>query len=128
MLPTRNRLRRSEDFTDAVRRGARGGARRVVVHVAGSGPSAPASDRDENPVLVGFVVPRAVGDAVSRNRVKRRLRHVMRDRVSQLWPGTRIVVRALPAASRATSAELARDVDVALHKAQRRGARSSVNR
>lgn len=63
---------------------------------------------------VGFVVSKAVGGSVVRHRVARRLRHVMRDRLGQLPPGTRLVVRALPKAAAADSAQLGADVDRAL--------------
>lgn len=65
---------------------------------------------------VGFIVPRSVGNAVARNRVKRRLRHLMRERVDGLNAVT-VVVRALPGAAEASSRELARDLDHALAKA-----------
>ncbi|WP_043499276.1 ribonuclease P protein component [Georgenia sp. SUBG003] len=122
MLPARHRMRRSEDFTDAVRRGARSGARRLVVHLRTGAETGvtPTSDRDVHAALVGFVVPKAVGNAVRRNEVKRRLRALMRQRVDHLEDGTRVVVRALPAAAGAASAELARDLDKALAGARRR--------
>lgn len=63
---------------------------------------------------VGFVVSKAVGGSVVRHRVARRLRHVLRDRLDQLPPGTRLVVRALPKAAVADSAQLGADVDRAL--------------
>jgi ribonuclease P protein component len=66
----------------------------------------------------GFVVGRLVGPAVTRNRVKRRLRHLMRERIGALPPGSRVVIRALPAAARADFAELARDLDTALAAAR----------
>jgi len=50
-------------------------------------------------VRVGFVVSKAVGNAVTRNRVKRRLRHAAVDLIAQTPPGMTIVVRALPPAS-----------------------------
>ena len=64
---------------------------------------------------VGFVVSRGVGTSVDRNRVKRRLRHLMRTRLADLPGGSRIVIRALPAARDAASATLAGDLDEALH-------------
>jgi ribonuclease P protein component len=65
---------------------------------------------------VGFVVSRAVGPAVTRNLVKRRLRHLARERVGALPPGSMLVVRALPAAASAGHAELARELDRSLAK------------
>ena len=65
---------------------------------------------------MGFVVSRAVGDAVTRNRVKRRLRHLARDRVGSLPYGSVLVVRALPAAALASYPELARDLDATLRR------------
>ena len=50
---------------------------------------------------VGFVVSKAVGGAVERNRVKRRLRHLVA-RELEATPAVRdVVVRALPASSSA---------------------------
>ena len=65
---------------------------------------------------MGFVVPRAVGPAVTRNRVRRRLRHLVRDRLDRLPDGTRLVVRVLPAAAAATSDQLGRALDRALDR------------
>ena len=49
---------------------------------------------------VGLVVSKAVGNAVARNQVKRRLRHLVRERLAAA-PGLGVlVVRALPAAGR----------------------------
>ena len=71
---------------------------------------------------VGFVVAKAVGNAVQRNRVKRRLREIVRPMIaaSRLPLHARAVVRALPAASTATYAELSRDVASAFAKASAR--------
>jgi ribonuclease P protein component len=69
-----------------------------------------------DPPKGGFVVSRAVGDAVARNRVRRRLRHLVRPRLSALPPGSLLVVRALPAAADASSADLADDLDAALRR------------
>ncbi|ERF57435.1 ribonuclease P protein component [Cutibacterium granulosum DSM 20700] len=49
---------------------------------------------------VGFVVSKAVGNAVTRHRVARQLRHLARPLAEQLPLGCLIVVRALPAAAR----------------------------
>lgn len=73
--------------------------------------------------MVGLIVPRAVGGAVDRNLVKRRLRAVLKPRLARLPAGSRVVVRALPAAAGAASSELAADLDRGLRSATRiRGA------
>lgn len=117
MLPTENRLRRREDFATAVRRGRRAGRPLLVVHLRSSGATDPhAAGESIPPTRAGFVVSKAVGVAVVRNAVKRRLRHLMRDRIAELPPGSLVVVRALPGAGDATHAQLARDLDAALQR------------
>jgi ribonuclease P protein component len=127
VLPAPSRLRRRSDFAAAIRNGRRAGRARLVVHldVSRDDVADHASHRDHllddgsAPARAGFVVGRAVGDAVTRNRVKRRLRHVVRGRLAALPSGARLVVRALPSAADATSAELARDLDSALARVLR---------
>ncbi|MCW2811674.1 MAG: rnpA [Friedmanniella sp.] len=84
-------MQRSEDFLRASRRGVRAGRSTLVVH---AGPS-----RTAESVRVGFVVSKAVGNAVTRNRVKRRLRHLAADRLPVTPAGVDLVVRALPRAA-----------------------------
>ncbi len=69
------------------------------------------------PVLVGFVVPKAVGNAVVRNRVRRRLRALLATRLAALPPQASVVVRVTPAAAHASTATLAADLDVGLGRA-----------
>jgi len=106
-------MRRPADFERAVRRGARCGRDSLVVHLAGD-------PIDRGSVVVGFVVSKAVGNAVVRNRVKRRLRAVVSHRIDQLPEGGRLVVRALPGSSELDSTVLGRDFDSALAGARRR--------
>jgi ribonuclease P protein component len=106
-----NRLTSSQDFSDAVRRGGRAGSRTLVLHLA--------SQDEQQPTprpRVGFVVSKAVGNAVTRNQVKRRLRHLARERLASLPGSAVLVVRALPPAGAATSAELAADLDSTLRR------------
>ena len=65
---------------------------------------------DAGPPLVGFVVSKAIGNAVRRNLVKRRLRGAARKHLAILPDGARAVVRALPASSDSSYARLERDV------------------
>ena len=123
MLPTENRLRRREDFATAVRRGRRAGRPLLVVHLRSGTTDPHAPGENTSPTCAGFVVSKAVGGAVVRNKVKRRLRHLMRDRLSELPPGSLVVVRALPGAGDAEHAQLARDLDAALQRLLGGGAR-----
>jgi ribonuclease P protein component len=66
---------------------------------------------------IGFVVSKAVGPAVTRNKVKRRLRHLARERLASLPGSAVLVVRALPAAAQASYDDLAADLDRALGRA-----------
>ncbi|MEV7613110.1 ribonuclease P protein component [Streptomyces sp. NPDC089799] len=115
MLSPDHRLRRREDFANAVRRGRRAGRPLLVVHLRTSGATDPHEPGESaSPTRAGFVVSKAVGGAVVRNKVKRRLRHLMRDRLSALPTGSLVVVRALPGSGDAGADELARDLDAAL--------------
>ena len=67
--------------------------------------------RAGQPPRVGFVVSKAVGNAVVRNRTKRVLRHVMATRIDRMPAGTDLVVRANPPAAGAASRDLCADVD-----------------
>lgn len=72
------------------------------------------------PPRVGFVVSKGVGNAVVRNRTKRRLRAVVASELPGIPQGADVVVRAQPAAAQATSAELADSLKPLLHKVIRR--------
>ncbi len=85
----------------------------MVVHLV-----VPNVDKATNsPTKVGFVVAKSVGPAVTRNRVKRRLRHLMRERITTLPGGSMLVVRALPEAANADSRGLAAELDRCLDRA-----------
>lgn len=92
MLPGPRRLKRPSDFGTAVRRGSRAATPTVVVHVRRNHLQDPPEF-----TRVGFVVSKKVGNAVERNRVKRRLRHLSGQ--FDLSARRDVVVRALPDAS-----------------------------
>nr|WP_202881491.1 ribonuclease P protein component [Pedococcus badiiscoriae] len=106
-MPAGHRLRASSDFAATFRgpRGARAGSTLIVVHAN------QADARAGQPPRVGFVVSKAVGGAVVRNRTKRRLRALMAARVGSLPLGVDLVVRANPFAAQANSSSLGLELD-----------------
>ncbi|HET7385108.1 MAG TPA: ribonuclease P protein component [Nocardioidaceae bacterium] len=110
MLSKASRLTAGPDFAATIRRGSRAGTRTLVVHLVALGESPERGPR------VGFVVSKAVGNAVARNRVRRRLRHLVASRLTGLPAAGMLVVRALPAAAAADSATLGADLDAALRR------------
>lgn len=77
--------------------------------------------------MVGFVVSKGVGNAVTRNVVKRRLRALVAERLDALPADAGIVVRALGPSATTDYATLGRDLDGALRTARRRqGERSGA--
>jgi ribonuclease P protein component len=65
---------------------------------------------------VGLIVSKAVGTAVTRTLVKRRLRSAVRELLDQLEPADVLVIRATPAAATASYAELSRDLGRCVQK------------
>lgn len=110
MLPARARLSRPDDFSLTVRKGVRVTSRTLVLHLRVT---------DESTSRAGFIVSKAVGGAVVRNRVKRRLRHLVADRLDTMARAADVVVRALPAAA-TEPARLGPDLDHAWSRAQER--------
>jgi ribonuclease P protein component len=73
----------------------------------------------EQRARVGFVVPRRAGDAVTRNRVRRRLRALVQSRLGEL-SGLDVVVRADAGAAAARWAALSDEFNTCLTRARRR--------
>ena len=106
-------MRRREEFSAAVRRGGRAGRPLLTGHLL----VRPGSDE---PARAGFIVSKAVGSAVVRNKVRRRLRPVVAGQLRSLPPGSLLVVRANPQAATARQPDLAADLDLAIARLLRR--------
>ncbi|MDK8450573.1 ribonuclease P protein component [Corynebacterium mastitidis] len=119
MLPAQHKLTSPVQFRRTIRRGERAGTRTLVLHVwNGEG----ASVAHWGGPRFGLVVSKAVGNAVLRHRVSRRLRHACMELAGELCPGDHVVVRALPAAAQASSSQLTQDMRRALRKLARKSA------
>ena len=113
-MQRRNRLSRSRDF-DAVYRHGRSVSTRFLVLYA--------FERDETAgdARLGLAVPKAVGGAVVRNRIKRQLKEIWRERLERVPAGRDYVLVARPGLPEAAEARghewLAERVDEVLGKA-----------
>lgn len=106
-------MRRRSEFSQTLRGGRRAGRPLVSGHLLcrpGQGETA----------RVGFVVSKAVGGAVVRNQVRRRLRHLARGYLGSLPEGSLLVVRANPRAATARQADLAAELDLVIRALLRR--------
>ena len=122
MLPQQSRMRRAEDFRRSLRSGRRAGGAVLAGYLLPAPEPADSGGavRYGDPAKVGLIVSRAVGSAVVRNRVKRRLRELMRGRLASLPRGCLLVLRAHPAAASARQADLAADLDLVTGRLLRR--------
>lgn len=114
MLPVAHRVTDAASFREATRRGRRAAVETLVAHLLP--PAADVPSDQAHPPRVGFVVSKTVGNAVVRNRVRRRLRHLAAARMDVLPAGSLLVLRALPPSAVASSARLGRDLDRALRR------------
>ncbi|MEU3307873.1 ribonuclease P protein component [Nocardiopsis sp. NPDC006832] len=124
MLSPRNRMRHSTEFGSVMRSGRRASSDALgVVYLAPKRSDFAGTSERTDPPRIGFVVSKAVGGAVVRKRVQRRLRHLMRERLGVLPNGSLLVVRAKPLAAQLRQEDLAVRLDSAIAAAQRpRGA------
>jgi ribonuclease P protein component len=86
----RHRLSRSKDFDAVYRQGTSASSRYLTLHWF------PREDDPEGDPRLGLAVPRAVGSAVVRNRVKRLLRESWRALLPDIPPGRDYVLVARP--------------------------------
>ncbi len=100
---------RPDDFRTVVRRGRRSTSPLAVYYRLDREPS--------DPVRFGFIVSRAVGGAVERNLIRRRMRAVGREFVEAGAHGADVVVRALPGSAQQDWASLSADMHAALDSA-----------
>jgi ribonuclease P protein component len=102
------RLRRSADFRRVRELASRGIAHPLLVMYI--------APNDLDLTRVGITVSRRVGNAVVRNRVRRRLREALRARYERLPAPRDIVVVARPASAAASWTELNAALDAVLSR------------
>jgi ribonuclease P protein component len=103
-------MTRSTDFGVTVKHGTRAVQPDLVIYARrGDGTAADAPK-------VGLIISRAVGSAVQRHRVARRLRHVARGLVDGLQRSEQVVIRALPSSRDVGSARLEEELRAGLRR------------
>jgi ribonuclease P protein component len=112
----RHRLSRSRDFDAVYRRGRSVSTRHFVLHTFAR------DEADGDEPRVGFAVPKSAGNAVARNRIKRQLRELWRERVESLPAGSDFVLVVRPGVAEAAEAQgfgwLGERVDEVIGKAR----------
>jgi ribonuclease P protein component len=99
MLPPQSRLRRSADIGRVRQEGQRLAHTLVVLFVDKQSPGT-------SPSRFAFAVGRHIGKAAQRNRVKRRLREIVRRHMAQVGPGYDCLFVARAGAATANHTEL----------------------
>ena len=89
-MERRHRLSRSRDFDAVYRQGRSVSTRLLTLHWFAR------EDDPDGGARVGLAIPRAVGSAVARNRLKRQLRGVWVELSSEAPPGRDYVLVARP--------------------------------
>lgn len=102
MLARPNRLTRGAEYKTVVRRGVKCAGAQTVTYVVAS--------RERRSARFGFIVSKQVGNAVTRNAVRRRLKAVCSAVLPSVRTGSDVVIRALPGAATAEFATLRDDV------------------
>ena len=95
-MQRRHRLSRSRDFDAVYRHGRSVSTRFLVLYWF--------PRDDDGPPRLGLAVPRKIGGAVVRNRIKRRLREAWRELLPQVESGRDYVVIARPGLAEAAEA------------------------
>lgn len=100
-MKPRNRLLRTADFDRALGKGRRASSPYLALFV---------SDNEVGRPRVGFAVSRKLGNAVVRNRIKRRLRELVRPLAQTTQTGRDVVIVARPLAIDAEYARLSEEL------------------
>ena len=108
-MPVLPMLRRRADFEAIGRHGQARATDQLVLRWM-------RTDRAES--RIGLSTPRTLGGAVQRNRVRRRLRELVRARLERIGPGWDLLLIARPAAGESSQAKLGAALDALLERSE----------
>ena len=112
IFPKSKRLLKHADFDRVYREGRRQVSRNMSVFYLEQANT-------HGAVRVGITVGRALGGAVARNRVKRRMREVVRRHLTELTGALDVVINPRKSAADMEFAELEKEVEQAFRKIER---------
>lgn len=118
-MNARYRLLKTADFDRALRSGRRAGSPYLALFV---------SDNELGRPRVGFAVSRKLGNAVVRNRIKRRLRELVRPLAQSTEAGRDVVIVARPSAIEAEYARLRQELSALWARSVTLGATAIASR
>ena len=93
MLPLKHRLTSPTDFAKTTKSGVRVGNGNYFLYLL--------HEESTTDPRAGLIISKVVGGSVARHKVSRAIRHALAPEMSNLKPGTHIVVRALVGARQA---------------------------
>ena len=118
-MSKQRRLRKARDFAHVRESGRSRASGHLAVTVARRPVAAGAVPAQLlPPARVGVSVSRRVGTAVTRNRVRRRLREMLRARIGRMAPGWDVVVTARVTASECSYQPLEQELEGLLARAK----------
>ena len=103
-----HRLKRHKEFREVLGQGKSWGERSVALRVLA---------RPDSGVRIGLVVSKRLGNAVARNRVKRRLREAIRKHINNIVPGHDLVFVARAPLATSSFRDLETSVERLLRRA-----------
>ena len=108
MLIKEYRMRTTRDYNKVYKYGKKIPSRYILVFVLKSG---------QNISRFGFVTSKKVGNAVTRNKIKRRLRAVVQKNLPRLHQGYDLIIIARNSARHASAEQLEKDLMKAMQRA-----------
>ncbi|UTX53196.1 ribonuclease P protein component [Leucobacter aridicollis] len=115
-MPARhNRVTRGEDYRRIVRTGNRVGGALCITYAV---PRSIGDNPTDTSARFGFIISKAVGNAVTRNLLRRRMKSVTEEFIRDGVSGVDIVFRALPKSASASFDELRHEMRRSVRRIQ----------
>ncbi|MGR4010111.1 ribonuclease P protein component [Leucobacter sp. 1207-22] len=124
-MPSRqHRITRGDEYRQTVRSGRRVGGALCITHAVCHSQGADLEPENSTPARFGYIVSKAVGNSVMRNRIRRRMKTISERLIHAGLSDVDIVFRALPASAEASFEELEEELRRGVQKAMQLKPRS----